>query len=383
MMQYTHTEFFAGVGGVSKGLKYFETIWANDISPMKCNTLKRNHPNVQVRCDDISNILPHEFPLSTLASATYPCTNTSCAGSRTGLLGEESGLVYRWLHLLEAKQGAKHYPLAMLENPTGLIARNGGSDLRDLVLRLNDLGYSVNLSIVDAFHFVPQSRPRIFISCIKKRDLSKKAQRLTKDTMPACKVRITNPLRKWLHNNLDLDLFTIDTAPFPVRTLQLEHVIDRHNDGYWADEGFSQALVDGLTDVQRERFDKLVNGTKTTISAVARRGRQRADGSRFNATEINISGLCPAQRPYKGGSSRTWVLIAGQGQFRFKCVSPRESARLMGFDDNFILPESDKDAYGCTGDSVCPQAVTWTEENILLNAYKRGRIDTTQMPLFL
>jgi DNA (cytosine-5)-methyltransferase 1 len=380
----THIEFFAGVGGVSVGLPQWDTTWANDFCPMKAEYYAKNHGDHLV-CEDINHLMADDIPLASLVSGTYPCTNTSCAGDRTGLFGVTSGVVYQWIKLLRAKGGADAYPFAMLENPTGLLARNKGADMRSLISTLNSLGYSVCLVVVDAFHFVPQSRPRIFINGIKKSLAHRHMQAITPTaTLPTCKHLYTAPLRKWLANNSDLDLVYGKTPPLPVRTVHLEQVIDWQDNtsDAWADRAFTQALVDNLTGGQRRRFDQLLRSPAITIASVARRGRTRADGSRFNATEISVSGLAPAQRPYKGGSSRCWILIAGQGRYRFKCVTPRESARLMGFPDSFILPTNAKQAYQCTGDSVVPQAVAWVENAIysrFIDENKQHQRPTLQM----
>jgi DNA (cytosine-5)-methyltransferase 1 len=363
----THAEFFAGIGGMAFGLNHFNTVWANDICPIKERTFKLNHNDVEFICDDINNILVTDIPNTTLVSATYPCTNTSCAGDRTGLLGVKSGVVYKWLELMKSKGGAETHPFAILENPTGLIARNHGSDLTDLISQLNSLGYAVNLMVVDAKHFVPQSRPRIFINCIDRAIISPNITPITSSNdLPQCKNLMTNPLRKWITKNLDLNLVNVATRPLPTRTIQLESLIelDEQNTDHWADENFKDELIRLLVGKQLAKFQKLVNSPFKTVSTVARRGRTHPDGTSFNATEINVSGVAPAQRPYKGGSSRCWVLVAGQGSYDFKVVTPRESARLMGFDDTFKLPSNAKEAYQCTGDSVVPQAVSWVEENV-------------------
>ena len=380
----THAEYFAGVGGVSVGLNYFNTIWANDISPLKQSTFLANHPEVEFVCKDLNLMAPNELPTSTLASVTLPCTNTSCAGDRTGLLGVKSGVIYRWIELIRKKGGSKNHNLTLLENPTGLIARNKGKDLSDLVGELNALGYAANLMVVDAKHFVPQSRPRIFISCFDKAIADKHLRRLSSvSDIPDCKEKYPNPLKKWIGDNLHLDLIAIDTAPFPVRTLQLEDIIDLeiNNGKDWATNAFKNELVSNLVGVQLERFTKLVNSPEMTVSTIARRGRKDEFGVGFNATEISLSGLAPAQRPYSGGSSRCWILVAGKGQYNFKVVTARESARLMGFPDSFILPENDKEAYQCTGDSVCPQAVTWVEDNIFKPIFKK--MNQTPKPIML
>ncbi len=281
-------------------------------------------------------------------------------------MGLKSGVIYRWVSLMEARGGAAHHPLSVLENPAGLLARNEGADLSALVGRLNAMGYAVSILNVDAKHFVPQSRPRIFICCFDKKYASQFKRLTSLSDLPACKDLYPAPLRKWLGKNLHLNLVYVPTPSLPVRTVQLEDVIDldmSSGDG-WADPAFKDELTGNLKGVQSERFKKLVASPCMTVSTVARRGRKDESGNGFNATEISVSGLAPAQRPYSGGSSRCWVLVAGQGRYNFKVVTPRESARLMGFPDSFVLPDNARNAYQCTGDAVCPQAVSWVEQHV-------------------
>ena len=222
----THIEFFAGIGSVAQGLESWSTLWANDIDEMKSAYYAMNHGR-SIVCEDINNLKPSDIPSSTLVSATYPCTNTSCAGDRAGLMGIKSGVVYKWVSLVRSKSGAACYPFGMLENPTGLIARGKGQDLRSLVLTLNSMGYSVVLMVVCASHFTPQSRPRVFINCIEKTIAHKNLQPImSKSAIPCCKELYPNQLRKWIEKNLDLDLCSIGMPALPVRTLQLEDVID-------------------------------------------------------------------------------------------------------------------------------------------------------------
>ena len=53
--------------------------------------------------------------------------------------------------------------LVLLENVTGFLTSHGGKDFRVAMLELNRLGYGVDPFIIDALHFVPQSRPRLFV----------------------------------------------------------------------------------------------------------------------------------------------------------------------------------------------------------------------------
>ena len=45
----------------------------------------------------------------------------------------------------------------------GLLASKGGADFAALCRALADLGYRFGALTIDAAHFVPQSRPRLFL----------------------------------------------------------------------------------------------------------------------------------------------------------------------------------------------------------------------------
>jgi len=354
-----HISFFSGIGGVSEGLSdRWETTWANDNCPSKVAIHQANH-NSFIDSRSIYDVPLKSIPDGQLLSSTFPCTNTSAAGNRRGLLGIKSSVVYRYLEILKEKGGADTIPSTFIENPTGLIARNQGNDLRDIVRRFNDLGYAVTTIVVDAKHFVPQSRPRLFVIAIKDSNSYVPLYSAVKDGLLNDKAKYPNPLRRWLKKNSDLNLVIRPTDDLPERTIQLTDVIDLSG-GECAPE-FTAELIRLMAPKNTALFHKLIQSPSISIATVARRGRKDVQGKSFNATELSVSGLAPCQRPYSGGSSRTWVLVAGQGKCKFKVVTPRESARLMGFPDSFQLPQSAKAAYTATGDAVVPACISWIE----------------------
>jgi DNA (cytosine-5)-methyltransferase 1 len=361
-----HIEFFAGIGAVTTGLgDEWKCLWANDYSKMKADVFAANHPDVPICLDDVRNVESGQIPLSTMATCTFPCTNTSAASDRTGLMGIKSGVVYRYIELLREKGGALNFPVTLLENPTGLIARNKGGDLRDLLLNLNELGYICTLVCVDARHFVPQSRPRIFIVGVAK-GLGKKMLKPLRSALdiPLDENLYPPPLRKWLGNNLDLHLFVTDLPALPELKRSLVDCLD-FDDDFSMSEKESRDLINNMAPKHRSLFDRMCQADTVGLATISRRTRVDEDGRKFNATELNVSGLAPAQRPYTGGSSRTFLVLAGNGKYRFRVVSPRESARLMGFDDDFILPKGIREGYQCTGDAVVPQCVSWVRDHLI------------------
>tara|TARA_Y100001936_G_C16051573_1_gene658166 strand:+ start:79 stop:1254 length:1176 start_codon:yes stop_codon:yes gene_type:complete len=367
----THIEFFSGVGQVGAGLEgNWKTIWANDISKLKCDTYATNYPGTFIVNRSIQALEPEDIPDEfEMSSATFPCTNTSAAGDRTGLMGIKSGVVYRYVELLKQKGGAQCHPLSLLENPLGIVSRNKGRDLRELVSRLNTLGYSICLMNVDAKHFVPQSRPRVLFACCAKEYVSEEYVHISKFDFDSANSALIPPvLARWLKSNMDLDLIMPSVLPsLPERTLQLEHIIDFNDPdtGNWADSKTTLNFLNNLRGKHLELFNKLVSSPYPTVSTISRRGRSE-NGVSYNATEISVSGLAPCIRPYKGGSSRAWVLLTnGKGGYKIKVISPREAAALMGFSSSFKLPKNKKDAYSVAGDAVVRHCIKWFDENVL------------------
>lgn len=57
--------------------------------------------------------------------------------------------------------------ILLLENVAGLLSTNGGDNYRVLHLALVERGYRCGAVLLNASHFVPQSRPRVFIIAVQ------------------------------------------------------------------------------------------------------------------------------------------------------------------------------------------------------------------------
>lgn len=162
----TVAEFFAGIGLMRAGLEQagWNVLLANDIDPVK-QRLYQNHfkgNGKHFLLEDIHKLSAAQIPPTTLATASFPCTDLSLAGRRAGLQGEHSSAFWGFVNILQS-MGDKKPPLILLENVTGFLTSNNGKDFKDALLGLNNLGYAVDAFIIDASHFVPQSRVRLFI----------------------------------------------------------------------------------------------------------------------------------------------------------------------------------------------------------------------------
>jgi DNA (cytosine-5)-methyltransferase 1 len=66
-----------------------------------------------------------------------------------------------------------------------------------------------------------------------------------------------------------------------------------------------------------------------------------------------------------GGSSRQTILVVDGQQVRSRLISSRETARLMGLDDSYVLPKTYSEAYHLTGDGVAVPVVRHLARHIL------------------
>ncbi len=92
------------------------------------------------------------------------------------------------------------------------------------------------------------------------------------------------------------------------------------------------------------------------VGAVFRRTRTGADGAKIQRAEVRFD-LAGCLRTPAGGSSRQILLLVNDGHVRSRLMTGRETARLMGLPDSYILPESHGAACHLTGDGVAVPVV--------------------------
>jgi len=162
-MERTFLEFFAGIGLVRVALEScgWRPVFANDIDPGKYRMYADNFSDASGRhlVADIRDLRPDDIPTATLAQASFPCVDLSLAGYRRGLNGHRSGAYWGFVKLLK-QLGSRRPPIVLIENVVGFLNSHRGEDFRVALEALGELGYSYDAFVLNAVHFVPQSRPR-------------------------------------------------------------------------------------------------------------------------------------------------------------------------------------------------------------------------------
>ena len=319
-------EFFAGMGLVRAGLELcgIQTIFANDVDEKKASLYWGNWGCRELRVADIRDLGGDDVPTVDVATASFPCVDTSIAGDRAGLVGDQSGLVFEFVRVI-SEMGERAPGVVLLENVPGFLTTDGGHDFSRVISDLDELGYRCQHLSVDAAAFVPQSRPRVFV--LGKKDGS-------------CRVPEPPPLRS------DLRLFD---------------VASRRGE-WWTGERKKQFL-NSLSPMQAERLDRHRTSRRVSYQGAYRRTRKgRA------VWEIRPDEIAGALRTTGGGSSRQAIVRAGRGTVDMRWMDLREYARLQGAEKFRFGAVSERQAMFALGDAVCVPVVKWIGENWLCPA---------------
>lgn len=159
--QPTFADFFCGIGGFHIGMERagFKCVYAADNDKHACEMYEENFGVYPYA--DITKINPKELPNFDVLCAGFPCQTFSISGKQKGFYDDTRGtLFFDICRIAEYKNPE----VLFLENVQNLEKHDKGRTLSVITHSLNNLGYSVTYSILNAKNFdVPQNRERIII----------------------------------------------------------------------------------------------------------------------------------------------------------------------------------------------------------------------------
>src|SRR5882762_3109266 len=162
----TWYEFFAGGGMARLGLgQEWSCSFANEWCEKKAAAYRAFCGGSELRVCDVADLTVDDLPGSpTLVWASFPCQDLSLAGNGAGLNGKRSGTFRPFWELVQGSIESGRIPkLIALENVVGTLTSHAGKDFCFIVGALAESGYRVGGLVLDAVHFLPHSRPRLFI----------------------------------------------------------------------------------------------------------------------------------------------------------------------------------------------------------------------------
>lgn len=344
-------EFFAGSGLVAQGLaQHFNAVWANDICKKKAAVYLANHGGAHFRLGSVAEVKGSELPAAALSWASFPCQDLSLAGAVAGIHAARSGLVWEWLRVMDEME--RMPPILVAENVTGLVSLAGGSQYRILHQALRQRGYLVGAVLLNAVHWVPQSRPRVFVVAIQDGLPVPPCLRASGPTwlQPDMVVNAASGLDGWVWWNMP--------EP-PQRSQDLDGIIE------WdAPCDTEAAAARNLRLIPERQREMLENGEARAAPGYK---RTRAAGQ---VLELRFDGVAGCLRTPGGGSSRQFLVLKREGGLGTRLLTARETARLMGAPDTFKLPGSYNDGYHAMGDAVAVPVARFLAENLLTPLWK-------------
>ncbi|MDP3152299.1 MAG: DNA (cytosine-5-)-methyltransferase [Archangium sp.] len=301
----TFIDLFAGIGGfrwaLEKTLKG-TCVFASEWDKFAQLTYEANFGHKP--SGDITAISPTKIPDHDILTAGFPCQPFSIAGvSKNNALGRLHGfahatqgtLFFNVAKIIEAKQ-----PRAfILENVKNLKSHDKGRTFAVITEALKELGYHFESRVIDAKHWVPQHRERIFFVGFRDEE---ELRRFSWPTPPEGGPKFASILEK-----------KVD----PKYTL---------TDGLW-----------------------------TYLQAYSAKHKAAGNGFGYGMTDLKGISRTLSARYYKDGSE---VLIPQKGNKNPRRLTPRECARLMGYPEEMEIVCSDTRAYKQFGNSVAVPVVT-------------------------
>ncbi|HTQ15664.1 MAG TPA: DNA (cytosine-5-)-methyltransferase [Rhizomicrobium sp.] len=324
---FSFIDLFAGIGGFRLGFESIggKCVFTSEWNEWSQKTYRENFGYDHEIAGDIREVPAEEIPDHDVLLAGFPCQPFSIAGvSKKNALGRPHGfrcdaqgtLFFDVARIIEAKQ-----PKAfVLENVKNLKSHDGGRTFEVIIRTLTEeLGYRVQTRIIDARHFVPQHRERIFIVGFK----DENGFDFNDMVLP----EIGKPsLSAILHPENGSELQETPYTRGPLAEVSEKYTLTDHLWGY----------LQGYADKHR----KLGNG--------------------FGFGLVDPAGVARtlSARYFKDGSE---ILVKQDGR-NPRRLTPRECARLMGFDragdGAFRIPVSDTQAYKQFGNAVVVPVVS-------------------------
>lgn len=325
--KFSFIDLFAGIGGFRLALTRWggQCIFASEWDKYAQLTYESNFGHKPE--GDITKIHEACIPDHDILTAGFPCQPFSIAGvTKHNALGNSHGL-------LHATQGTLFFDVAriikhkrpgafILENVKNLLSHDRGKTFKVIRHTLeNELGYKIYPGIIDARTVVPQHRERIYIV-----GFENKTTYFDFPVMPDLQPK----LRDILEEEVD-DKYTL-------------------TDHLWA-----------------------------YLQQYAAKHRAKGNGFGYGLADLDGITRTLSARYYKDGAE----ILIPQEHKNPRRLTPRECARLMGYDDGYQIVCSDTRAYKQFGNSVVVPVITRVAREVVKTlGYEAEAECENQKPIF-
>lgn len=391
-MQKTICELFAGVGGFRLGFDHlnsgWKTTWFSQWEPGAKTQwahdcyVQHYGDCVDVRGEyhtgeDISEMDKNAIPNHSLLVGGFPCQDYSVAHSLSSSKGIEGKKGVLWWQIRDVLI-AKKSPFCLLENVDRLLkspAKQRGRDFGVILACFSELGYSVEWRVVNAAQYgAAQRRRRIFIFAYRndtvygKKMAELSAEYIINDAGFMRKAFPIQSMGKITDSKIDTDIIEVsDNFKFTFENAGYMH------DGiiYTSKVIETEETPILLGDILQRNVDEkyYIAGDKmakwTYLKGSKKIPRKTADGHEYTFSEGPIAFPDPWDRPGRtmltseSTLNRSTHVVSDPGTGRLRLLTPVETERLQGFDDEWTntgMP--DRMRYFCMGNALVVPMIT-------------------------
>lgn len=314
--KFTFIDLFAGIGGfrIAMQRNQGECVFSSEWDKMAQRTYYANFGEIpfgDITKEETKKWIPKKFDI---LCAGFPCQPFSIAGvSKKNSLGRKHGFE-------DEKQGNLFFHIAdiiethrpkvfFLENVKNLVSHDKGNTFKVIKETLLDLGYSFHTKVLNGKHFVPQHRERTFMVGFDK---------------------------KVFGGN---EKFEFPELPEPKRKIK------------------------DILETKVEPKYTLTNHLWKYLQDYSKKHKEKGNGFGYGLVDLNGISRTMSARYYKDGSE---ILIPQKGEKNPRRLTIRESARLQGYPDHFIVDAvSMNQGYKQFGNSVVVPLIEAIGEKIV------------------
>ena len=341
-------------------------LFANDVEPKKGASYGANWGAEHLIIEDVAKLSTKQLPgCADLAWASFPCQDLSLAGDGAGLRGERSGTFWPfWSLIRELRKERRSPKLVVLENVPGALSSHGGQDFAAIGRALAGEDYRFGALLIDAAHFVPQSRPRLFIVAIQKHFRTPPELCLSDFDSQWHPSHLIAAYQKLSRQSKEAWVWWRLPKP-PTRRSVLSDLIDDEPEIAWHTPEQTRKLLSLMGPIHRRKVEQAIQAGGRKVGGIYKRMREDEDGNRMQRAEVRFDDISGCLRTPVGGSSRQTIILIKNGKIRTRLLAPREAARLMGLPESYVLPEKYNEAYHLAGDGVVVPVVRFLSVNLL------------------
>ncbi len=391
-MNKTICELFAGVGGFRLGFDRLEsgwnTVWFSQWEPgakiQWAHECYLRHfgdsedMNGELHtCEDIASVDKNAIPDHTLLVGGFPCQDYSVAHSLASSKGIEGKKGVLWWQIRDTLI-AKRPPFCILENVDRLLkspAKQRGRDFGVILACFAELGYSVQWRVINAAQYgAAQRRRRIFIFAYRndtvygiKMSMRSPADVITKDGLMPQAFPITQTgditetaLESDIVSVSDNFKFAFENAGYMHNHLIYTAKVTEAEESPILLGQILQAFADEKHYITSEKMPKWVY-----LKGAKKIARTAATGHEYVFSEGPVAFPDPWDRPGRtmltseSSLNRSTHVVCDPGTGRLRLLTPVETERLQGFDDEWTnTGMSDHMRYFCMGNALVVPMIT-------------------------